>query len=230
MGQSPRAHRAGRTAALRAVGAPDRGALARPLASFLILLLFLGAVLPPDAIALRSNANPITLLASGPESTPRNLDRKGLALSETAGKDGGEASEPSGLWGKLRRNPVIAKVAGVIEWILAGLKLLWAIPKAIVQGDSRALIEAIGDLISRATPEAASQEDPPASTPPPTLKNESGAIPGGHWNANPGEAGGPSPDRTGDEARTDGPEAESPGRASRAARPGGAPAEGPAGR
>jgi len=184
MGQSPRAHRRHGVAARSTAGSPIR-----LMAAFVTVMLVLGAILPPETFAFAPNARPINLLASGPESGPRNLDRKGLALAETAAGDGGETSEPGGLWGKLRQNPVIAKVAGMVEWVLAGLKLLWAIPKAIIQGDSRALIEAIGELLSRAAPDASSQQEAPATAPAPSPADGPASRPRGTPGAAP--EGGP---------------------------------------
>ncbi len=185
MGQSPRAHRRRGVAARSVADSPIR-----LVAAFVTFMLVLGAILPPETLAFAPNAGPINLLASGPESGPRNLDRKGLSVAETAAGDSGETSEPGGLWGKLRQNPVIAKVAGLIEWVLAGLKLLWAIPKAIIQGDSRALIEAIGELLSRAAPDTSSQQEAPATVPAPSPADGPASRPGGTPGATPGRGPG----------------------------------------
>jgi hypothetical protein len=52
-------------------------------------------------------------------------------------------------WNSVRETAIAQRVGTVCSWVGDGLKLIWAVPKAVVKGDSRSLIEAIGDLLSR---------------------------------------------------------------------------------
>lgn len=106
------------------------------------------------------------LLASDTEAGSRSLERKGLPLADNASADRSTGSRKGGggwsrTWQKLQQNPVISKIVDIANWVIAGLRVLWAIPKAIIQGDSRALIEAIGQLLSRASPETPATSAPP---------------------------------------------------------------------
>jgi hypothetical protein len=55
-----------------------------------------------------------------------------------------------GAWDSVCRTGVARRLAKVGSWVANGARLLWSIPKAVIQGDSRSLIEAIGDLLSSA--------------------------------------------------------------------------------
>lgn len=59
----------------------------------------------------------------------------------------------SGKWRALSQTAIARRVIDVGYWVVGVARLLWSIPKAIIQGDSRSLIEAIGDLLSRASAE-----------------------------------------------------------------------------
>ncbi len=54
---------------------------------------------------------------------------------------------------------MMKRVSSVCSWAGDGLRLLWAIPKAVVKGDSRSLIEAIGALLSRASSEEKADQE-----------------------------------------------------------------------
>ncbi len=166
-----------------------RMARCKPLVVALAILVLTGVLCSPEALSWRGTAwelHPTAWLASEVESGPRSVDRKGLDLADvpatTPASEHPARGGVSALWQNLLRNPVLAKAVRVGDWILVSLKLLWSIPKAIVQGDSRALIEAIGDLLSRAAPE----------TQPETVNRASqGASRGSSDGAVPGAAGGP---------------------------------------
>lgn len=59
----------------------------------------------------------------------------------------------AGTWDAIRNSGLGRRVQRVGTWVAGGARLLWSIPKAVIQGDSRPLIEAIGDLLSGATPQ-----------------------------------------------------------------------------
>jgi len=63
------------------------------------------------------------------------------------------------LWNSVCETALMKRVSGVCSWIGDGLRLLWAIPKAVVKGDSRSLIEAIGALLSRASSEEKADQE-----------------------------------------------------------------------
>ncbi len=59
----------------------------------------------------------------------------------------------SRFWRSVQETAMMKRVSSVCSWAGDGLRLLWAIPKAVVKGDSGSLIEAIGALLSRASSE-----------------------------------------------------------------------------
>ena len=61
-------------------------------------------------------------------------------------------------WNSVRETAIMKRVGNVCSWVGDGLKLLWAVPKAVVKGDSRSLIEAIGNLLSRASASEQAQQ------------------------------------------------------------------------
>ncbi len=62
------------------------------------------------------------------------------------------------------------RVQRVGAWVAGGARLLWSIPKAVIQGDSRPLIEAIGNLLSgaRAQDDKGALRDVPGLDPDPS--------------------------------------------------------------
>jgi hypothetical protein len=58
-----------------------------------------------------------------------------------------------GGWARFVNRPLIRQVRGVVAWIGSLLRFLWSIPKAIFQGDSRGMIDALGDLLSKSSPD-----------------------------------------------------------------------------
>ncbi len=143
-----------------------------PLLILLAALLCGHAIGPPAATSWTGRPfgdRPHRILASDTEAGSRSIERKGLSLGDKAPTDRSSGSQQGGggwsrTWNKLQKNPVIAKIVDIANWVIAGLRVLWAIPKAIIQGDSRALIEAIGQMLSRASTETpVTTESPPES-------------------------------------------------------------------
>jgi hypothetical protein len=66
-----------------------------------------------------------------------------------------EIPQPPGafkrLWDSVKDKPLIRRVRSVSSWIVAALRFVWAVPKAIVAGDSAALTEALSGLLARAS-------------------------------------------------------------------------------
>lgn len=73
-----------------------------------------------------------------------------------------QAGQPSGFskfWKSVSDTAIAQRVGTVCSWMGDGLKLLWAVPKAVVKGDSSSLIEAIGDLLSRTSEKEQAQQE-----------------------------------------------------------------------
>lgn len=69
---------------------------------------------------------------------------------------GGRAETAGGLarlWAGLAESAVGSRVLGIGGWIVSFFRFLWTIPKALIQGDSRSMIDALGDLLSRTSPQ-----------------------------------------------------------------------------
>ena len=66
-----------------------------------------------------------------------------------------EIPQPPGafkrLWDSVKDKPLLRRVRSISSWIVAALRFVWAIPKAVVAGDSGALTEALGGLLTRAS-------------------------------------------------------------------------------
>ncbi len=73
---------------------------------------------------------------------------------ESQANPGAKKGGLAGFWQSVRETGFARRVAKIGSWVAGGARLLWSIPKAVIQGDSRSLIEAIGDLLSGATGEA----------------------------------------------------------------------------
>jgi hypothetical protein len=60
------------------------------------------------------------------------------------------------------------RISQITGWIVSFFRFLWTIPKALLDGDSRSMIEALGDFLSRTSPPAQSEDsqDPPAKSVP----------------------------------------------------------------
>ncbi|MCK4303879.1 MAG: hypothetical protein KAY24_06545 [Candidatus Eisenbacteria sp.] len=107
------------------------------------------SILPSDDLSiLASNIEAGSSRGSGRQVSSSASDRDGaLTPAEAATRPGGL----SGFWRSIGETSIGRRVISVSQWVIGSARLLWAIPKAIIKGDSRSLIEAIGDLISKAT-------------------------------------------------------------------------------
>ncbi|MFH1145200.1 MAG: hypothetical protein V1774_11705, partial [Candidatus Eisenbacteria bacterium] len=84
-----------------------------------------------------------------------NLGRTDLgALTDgtSAGPSVGKAGTAKRGWERLLDMPLVRRVVSIGKWIASLLRFLWSIPKAVLQGDSHQMIEALGDLLARTTP------------------------------------------------------------------------------
>lgn len=89
-------------------------------------------------------------------------------------------------WDAFRRTPLISRVEKVGSWVGGIGRLIRSVPSAIFQGDSRPLIEAIGELLSGATQGGPNQDAPRGR---PTERIPSGELsPSGFENDNPTRA------------------------------------------
>ena len=77
--------------------------------------------------------------------------------------------------------PLTQRVRSVGAWLGCVGRFLWSIPKAIFKGDSRGMLDALGELLSRSSSQQRSQQaapHQPVSDPP----ENSGASPGADGN------------------------------------------------
>lgn len=83
--------------------------------------------------------------------------------------EGPEVPEPPNavkrLWNSVKDKPLIRRVRTVASWIVAAARFLWAIPKALIQGDSEGLIEALGGILAQASADDTGTVAPLVTTP-----------------------------------------------------------------
>jgi hypothetical protein len=115
-----------------------------------------------------------------PAAGRRPADRPEPDRDSTIDAGGGQEGGLSGKWQALARTPLMRRAISAASWVVAGLRLLWSLPKALVKGDSRSLIEAIGELLSRASPS-------PEAEAAPDERGQSRSLDGGE-NTRPGAA------------------------------------------
>lgn len=72
---------------------------------------------------------------------------------------------PASLWNDLMDTPLGHRVREITGWIGSFFRFLWTIPQALIKGDSQSMIEALGELLSRATPPGEAAATPPAMLP-----------------------------------------------------------------
>lgn len=74
--------------------------------------------------------------------------------------DGGGDSGPlKRFWSGLANSALGQRIGRIFNWIASFFRFLWTIPKALLQGDSSPMIDALGDLLSR-TSSPAEGRDP----------------------------------------------------------------------
>lgn len=113
----------------------------------------------------------LAAIDGGPDLDSRGQGGEAKSLQRGAGSPGGL----KGLWIRLADSALGRRVGDVVGWVSSFFRFLWAIPKALLQGDSRSMIEALGDLLSRTSPSSgeADGSEPTESQPIPA----SGATP-----------------------------------------------------
>ncbi len=111
----------------------------------------------------RRSASDLLFATEAHAAAPESESRPGGAqrVSELAEGHGENVSGGGGLagtWRAVRATALVRRVFEVGYWVVGALKVLWSIPKAVIQGDSRALIESLGDLLSGNPATAAATE------------------------------------------------------------------------
>jgi hypothetical protein len=118
----------------------------------LLLVGLIGSSLPSAAISLPSLASPLQgsgfAVAEVSEKGSGGLGAGARIAESEVGTDPGALQR---LWQGLLRTPLGQRIEGILGWITSFFRFLWTIPKALFQGDSAAMIEALGDLLSRAS-------------------------------------------------------------------------------
>lgn len=100
----------------------------------------------------QSVPGPNAFLAADVEGlAPRGQDARSTADAATLRAP--QRKGLAGTWDAIRNSGLGRRVQRVGTWMAGGARLLWSIPKAVIQGDSRPLIEAIGNLLSGTTPQ-----------------------------------------------------------------------------
>jgi hypothetical protein len=77
---------------------------------------------------------------------------------------GGGRNPIAKLWNGFLDTPLGSRLEGITRWVGSVFRFLWAIPKALFQGDSRSMIEALGDLLSPAAAPKAGETAKPVGT------------------------------------------------------------------
>jgi len=166
---------------MRPKGAHGVGRRSRFLPCVLLLSLLGTAVLPsiaPPARAIEETSGLESLLprserrASAPApltAPPARTPTDDAGVTRGVGVLAGDASQlapgtapPTGGWARLKNVPLIRRVCSVGNWIGCLGRFLVSIPKAVFKGDSRGMISALGELLSRSASPVENQ-DPPSS-------------------------------------------------------------------
>ncbi len=133
-----------------------------------------GAILLLAAIVLFSGlagffpARAVRLGMALPSPTPASVtaagtDGGGRDTRIIHADDGGGTSGPlKHLWSGIANSPLGQRIGRIVSWIASFFRFLWTIPKALLQGDSSPMIDALGDLLSRTSSPAEAQGPQPA--------------------------------------------------------------------
>ncbi len=97
-----------------------------------------------------------------------------VAASPTPVAPAAPATTPGG-WSRFINRPIIRQARSVVAWVGSLMRFLWSIPQALFRGDSRGMIDALGDLLSKSSPER---------------RSGSGGSSGGSRSAADGDSGG----------------------------------------
>jgi hypothetical protein len=94
--------------------------------------------------------------------------------SAHADQSGGDSGPLKRFWSGVANSALGQRVGRIVSWIASFFRFLWTIPKALLQGDSSPMIDALGDLLSRTsspsearTPQPAGQSRTPLTDPQP---------------------------------------------------------------
>lgn len=177
---------------MRPKGAHGFGRRTRLLPCVLLLSLLSVAVLPslaPPVRAVEETSGLESLLprsdrraaASAPAASTPSATRSAApeanpgvgVLSQPVSGIAPAAAPEAGGWARLKNVPLIRRVCSVGNWIGCLARFLVSIPKAVFKGDSRGMISALGELLSRSAHPAEGQDaaspngektDPPRET------------------------------------------------------------------
>lgn len=103
-----------------------------------------------QASLIASSAAPFSRFEEG--GVFRESDSPASGVLGNAGDAHGRLQPARRLWDRLRATPLARRVISVARWVACLMRFLWTIPKALLQGDSQAMIEALGELLARSTP------------------------------------------------------------------------------
>jgi hypothetical protein len=131
-----------------------------------------GAGLPAGGISDRGRA----ALAEDPGLNTSAPEISGTARSALGGRtEAGHLRPAKRTWERLRETPLVRRILDIGGWIASFLRFVWTIPKALLKGDSQAMIEALGDLLARTS--AGGQESPTDESQPPADGRNVGETP-----------------------------------------------------
>jgi hypothetical protein len=108
----------------------------------------LESLLPQTGRRAAGGGAPAGAAARAPAVTPPT---DGGARATEDPQLAGSAARAPGAWSRFVDRPLIRRVRSVGAWIGCLARFLWSIPRAIFQGDSRGMLEALGALLSRSS-------------------------------------------------------------------------------
>ena len=144
---------------------PPRRVYAAMLAAVLLATLSASAI-PVSGPQLSRQPATFAVAETGDNSPP------GIGRGNLTGGNGGSGSPGAlrQLWDNLMETAVGRRVREITGWVASLFRFLWTIPKALLQGDSQSMIEALGELLSRASDAAGVEEAPAADQLQPQLQ------------------------------------------------------------
>jgi hypothetical protein len=134
-----------------------RGAIL--LLAAIVLMGGLTGFLP--ARAVRSG---IALPSPGPAPSAAAASDGGPRDTRSAHADdgGGDSGPLKRFWSGIANSALGQRIGRIVSWIASFFRFLWTIPKALLQGDSSPMIDALGDLLSRTSSPAEARTPQPA--------------------------------------------------------------------
>jgi hypothetical protein len=103
---------------------------------------------------------PLTAPSAATRSADPNAPPGAGVLSGMTPRNIAPAASEAGGWARLKNFPLVRRVCGVGNWIGCLARFLVSIPKAVFKGDSRGMISALGELLSRSARPAEGQDSP----------------------------------------------------------------------